>query len=164
MHPRIPLASLATRAHCWLMVNLWFPSTPRSLFTELLSSRSAPSLYWCMGLFLPRCRTLHLLLLNFIRFVSAQLSGLSRSRWMAAQPSGVSANSSQFCVISKLVEGTLCPFIQVIDEEVEQDWAKYWALENPASWRPPTTFYATDDNPLSSAIQPVLNLPPHPLI
>jgi len=30
--------------------------------------------------------------------------------------------SSQFCFISKLVEGT---FIQVIDEEVKQDWAKY---------------------------------------
>jgi len=33
-------------------------------------------------------------------------------------------NSSQFGVISKLAEGTLCPFIQVIDE-VEQDWAQY---------------------------------------
>ena len=43
-----------------------------------------------MGLFLPMCRTLHLPLLNLIRFLSAQLSSLSRSRWMAAQPSGVS--------------------------------------------------------------------------
>jgi len=34
-------------------------------------------------------------------------------------------HSSQFCVISKLAEGTLHPFIQVIDEEVKQDWAKY---------------------------------------
>jgi len=32
-------------------------------------------------------------------------------------------HTSQF-VISKLAEGTLCPFIQVIDEEVEQDWAE----------------------------------------
>jgi len=29
--------------------------------------------------------------------------------------------SSQFCVISKLAEGALCPFIQIIDEEVKQD-------------------------------------------
>jgi len=28
-------------------------------------------------------------------------------------------HSSQFCVISKLAEGTLSPFIQVIDEEGE---------------------------------------------
>ena len=90
MHPRMPLAFLAARAHCWLMVNLSSTSSPRSLCTELLSSRSAPSLYWCMGLFFPRCRTLHLPLLNLIRFLSAQLSSLSSSHWMAAQPSGVS--------------------------------------------------------------------------
>ena len=73
MHPRMPLAFLAARAHCWLMVNLSSTSTPRSFSAELLSSRSAPSLYWCIGLFLPRCRTLCLLLLNLIRFLSAQL-------------------------------------------------------------------------------------------
>ena len=39
MHPRIPLAFLAARAHCWLMVNLSSTRTPRSLSTELLSSR-----------------------------------------------------------------------------------------------------------------------------
>jgi len=44
MHPRIPLAFLAARAHCWLMVNLSPTRTPRSLSAELLSSRSAPSL------------------------------------------------------------------------------------------------------------------------
>jgi len=42
-----------------------------------------PSLYWCLGLFLPRCRTLPLPLLIFIRLLCAQLSSLSRSRWMA---------------------------------------------------------------------------------
>ena len=73
MHPRIPLASLTARAHCWLMVNLSSTRTSRPLSAELLSSRSAPSLYSCMGLFLPMYRTLHLPLLNLIRFLSAQL-------------------------------------------------------------------------------------------
>jgi len=41
-----------------------------------------------MRLFLPRCRTLPLPLLNLIRFLCAQLSSLSRSGWMAAQPAG----------------------------------------------------------------------------
>uniref|UniRef100_A0A8C2Y8V3 C2H2-type domain-containing protein n=1 Tax=Coturnix japonica TaxID=93934 RepID=A0A8C2Y8V3_COTJA len=41
---------------------------------------SSPSLYRCMQLFLPTCKTLHLLLLNLIRFLTAQLSSLSRSR------------------------------------------------------------------------------------
>jgi len=40
-------------------------------------------------LFLPRGRTLPLPLLNLIRFLSAQLSSLSRSHWLAAQPAGV---------------------------------------------------------------------------
>ena len=90
MHRRMPLVFLAARAHCWLMVNLSSTRTPRSLSAEMLSSRSTPSLYWCMGLFLPTCRTLHLPLLNLIRFQSAELSSLSRSRWTTAQPSGVS--------------------------------------------------------------------------
>ena len=46
MHPRIPLAFLAARAHCWLIVNLSSTRTPRSLSAELLSSRSTPSLLW----------------------------------------------------------------------------------------------------------------------
>ena len=73
------------------------------LSTELLSSRSAPSLYWCMGLFLPRCRTLPLPWLNLIRFLSAQLSSLSRSVWMAAQPAGVSTTPPSFVSSANLL-------------------------------------------------------------
>jgi len=53
----------------------------------------------------------------------------------ALQPFQVSLNGStafscishlsSFCIISKLAEGTLCPFIQVTDEEIEQDWTEY---------------------------------------
>jgi len=68
------------------MVNLSSISTPRSLYTELLPSRSVLSLYWCMGLFLPRCRTLHLPSSIFMRLLCAQLSSLFRSHWKAAQP------------------------------------------------------------------------------
>lgn len=38
------------RTHCWLMDNLLSIRTPRSFFTDLLFSSSAPSLYWCVGL------------------------------------------------------------------------------------------------------------------
>ena len=34
------------------------------------------------------------------------------------------SQSSQLCIISKLVEGGLYPFIQVTDEDVEQDWTQ----------------------------------------
>jgi len=38
MQPRIPLAALATRAHCWLMANLLSTRTPSSFSPELLSA------------------------------------------------------------------------------------------------------------------------------
>lgn len=51
----------------------------RSFSAELIYSRSSPILNWWVPLFLPRCKSLHLLLLNLIRFLTAQLSSLSRS-------------------------------------------------------------------------------------
>ena len=69
MHSRIPLAFLASRAHCLLMANLLSTGTPRSFSTELPSSRLYPSLYWCLRLFFPRCKNLQLLLLDPIRFL-----------------------------------------------------------------------------------------------
>ena len=80
-----------TRAHCWLMFNMVSTRTSSSFSAKLLSSWSAPSICWCMGLFLARCRTLHFSLLNFMRFLSANFSSLQRSLWMAAWPSGTSA-------------------------------------------------------------------------
>jgi len=67
----------------------WVTHSNPPLRTAALQQLS-PSLSWCLGLFLPRGRTLPLPLVNLIRFLSAQLSSLSRSRWMAAQPAGVS--------------------------------------------------------------------------
>ena len=91
------------------MINLSSTSTPRSLSAELLHSRSAPSLYWCMGLFLPRCRTPHLPLCNLIRFLSAQLSSLFRSHWMAAQPASVFATPPSFVSPANLLRGHSVP-------------------------------------------------------
>jgi len=75
MHTRIALAFLATKACFQLVLNLLSTRTPRSFSIELLSSRSVPNLYWCMQLFLPSCRTLHLPL----------------SHWMAEESTGVSS-------------------------------------------------------------------------
>ena len=93
---RISYSFFATRTHWWLMVNLAFSRIPRSFSVKLLSSWSAPSRYWCLGLFLPMCRMLHFPLLNCMRFQSAHFSSLLRSLWMAAQPSGVLGNPPIF--------------------------------------------------------------------
>ena len=110
MHPRIPLAFLAARAHYWLMVNLSSTSTPSSVSTEVLSSRSAPSLYWCMGLFLPRCRTLHVPLCPTFQPVQVTLNG-STAFWCISHSSSfvssanllrVHSNSSSRSLMNKL--------------------------------------------------------------
>lgn len=57
MNPRIPLACLATRAHCWLMANPFSTRAPRFISTQLTSSRLRSYLCWCIWLFLPGCET-----------------------------------------------------------------------------------------------------------
>ena len=74
---------------------------PTSFFTKLLSSWVATS--WCLGLFFPRCRTLHISLLNFMKFLSAHFSSLSRSLWMAAQLCGVLVTCPSFVSSANLV-------------------------------------------------------------
>ena len=74
------------------------------------------------------------------------------------------SHPSQLCILSKVAEGGLYPFIWVTDEDVEQDRTQQRLLGSITSYRPPDRLCATDDNPLSSASQPVLNLPHHPLI
>ena len=59
-------------------------------------------------------------------------------------------HSSQFCVISRLAEGTLCPIIQIINEGIKQDWNQYWPLGYTTSQWPPTRLHATDPGPSHS--------------
>ncbi|XP_048796179.1 uncharacterized protein LOC125691181 isoform X2 [Lagopus muta] len=95
--------------------NLSSTRTPRSLSAELPSSTSSPILYCCMPLFLPRCKTLHLLLLNLIRFSFAQLSACpALAEWQhGLQP--ILPTSYHH----KLAEGGRYPLIKVTDEDVE---------------------------------------------
>jgi len=90
MHPRIPLAFLATRAHYWLMVNLSFTRTPRSLSTELLSSRSAPKPVLVPGVVLPQVQDPALALVELHQVPLCPTLQPVQVSLMAAQPSGVS--------------------------------------------------------------------------
>lgn len=67
--------------HCWLIDSLAAQQDPQLLLCRATSSRLAPSLWWSMGLLLPRYRTLHLPLLDLIQFFSACLSNLLKSIW-----------------------------------------------------------------------------------
>ena len=62
----------AAGAHCWLRQSFWSTRTPKSFSAGLLSRSSSPSLYVYLGLPQPRRNTLHLTLLDLLRFTSSQ--------------------------------------------------------------------------------------------
>lgn len=78
--PSLPQSTLIV--HGQLLVT----RSPTPLPAALLSTWVTYSVYWYIGLFLPRCWTLHFYLLNSMRFLSAHLLSLSRSFYMAAWP------------------------------------------------------------------------------
>lgn len=57
------------------------PRPPQVLFSKACPQPIHPLLCYWKGLFLPRCRTLHLSLLNFIRFLLASSAHLNLSEW-----------------------------------------------------------------------------------
>lgn len=97
--------------------NPWEP--PRCFSAKPLSSWSSLILFWCLGLFLPRCRTLYFPLLDFIKFLLAYgwaFQGLSESNQLVCEllfPVGV---------VRKLAESTPYPIMQVINELVKWNW------------------------------------------
>ncbi|KAK4832076.1 hypothetical protein QYF61_020632 [Mycteria americana] len=113
MQPRIWLAFWAASTHCQLMSSFSSTSTPKSSSAGLLSIPSSPSL----------CRTLHLALLNLMRFTRARFSSLSRSLWMASHPSRHVNCTTQLGVICKLAEAALDPTVYVTDEDIKQHWS-----------------------------------------
>lgn len=84
MLPSMWLAFTATRAIAPSCPSLLFTDTSRGFSTKLLFKQSAPGCW--MGLFYPRCRTLHLPLLNWKTFVLFYFSSLARSQQMALLP------------------------------------------------------------------------------
>lgn len=68
-----------------------------SFSSKLLSIHSLPSLYLCLGFPQPRCRALHLTLLNLLRFSQTYLSSLPRDLWRASLPSTISMSLQVLC-------------------------------------------------------------------
>lgn len=144
MQPRKLLVFfLARKSHCWFMFNLFPTTTPKSFSIKLLSSPSAPRQSWYVGLFLPRCRTFRVALLNFMRFLSCQpISQPIEVHLDGSTPIRCISHCSWFCVI----------IIQAINEEVV--W--YWPQRTSSDW-PLAGRCLIDDNPLNPAVQPVFS-------
>ena len=61
-------------------------------------------------------------------------------------------------VISKCAKGTICPVIQVINEDIPQDRTQKWPLGHSTRYWPPIRLCAIDHHSLGPAIQGVFNL------
>jgi len=82
MQPGTWAAFWSTNTHCQLLLSFSFHTSHNSC-SGLLSIHSPLTLYLCLGLPWPSCRTLPLPLLNCMMFVQAYASSLFRSLWMA---------------------------------------------------------------------------------
>lgn len=71
-------------------------------------------------------------------------------------------DGSMFSVVSKISEDTLCPIIQFINEDDEQNWVHYWPLGCTTGYWSPSGF-CTTDHLLGPGDQPIFT-PPHILL
>lgn len=114
LEPGMLSACIAGGAQHWLAFRL--PSTvyqdPQVLFCRAAPQPASPRLYHCKELFHPRLKTLHLSLLNFIRFLPVHFPvQLELSEWQPCSDVYQSATLPphlQFGVIQKPYEGALC--------------------------------------------------------
>ncbi|KAK4829612.1 hypothetical protein QYF61_005739 [Mycteria americana] len=112
------LAFWAASSHCRIMLSFSSTNTPKSFSSGLLSIHSLPSLHLCLGLPRPMCRTLHLALLNFMRFAGAHLSKPVKVP-LDGIPSFQHVDyTTELGVIGKLSEGALNPTVHVADKDV----------------------------------------------
>jgi len=153
------LAFWAASTYCRVMLSFSSTSTPNSFFLGMLSIHSLPSLYLCLDFPRPMYRTLHLALLNFMRFtqgpplkpVKVPLDGI---------PSLQHVNCSiQLAVVSKLAEDALSPTVHVTNKDVKQHWPQYQPLRHTTHHWTLLGHRAIDCNSLSATIQPI----PYPL-
>jgi len=115
---RMPLAFLATWAHCWLMFSQLSTNTPRSwaAFQPLLPRPVA--LY---GVVVTKVQDLAL---GLVEPHTAGLSPSIQSVQIPLQslPTLKQIDTpTQLGVICKLTEGACNPFIQIIDKDIQQD-------------------------------------------
>lgn len=89
------------------------PSQPSAPFLQSCSLPSQIPACPPGGLCQPTCRALHLPLLNFMRSPRAHFSSLTRSVWVAALPSSISATPPNFVSPTNVLRGHY-PMILVI--------------------------------------------------
>ena len=125
MQPKTLLAFFAARAHCWLMFNFWCPPGPQGPFLPSCFPAGCPHHTLVHGVVLPQVQDL--------AFPLVELQEVPVSLFLPPLPMPLNGSTtaccinhySQFCIICRLAEGTLCPIVQVIYEDVKQCQSYY---------------------------------------
>jgi len=122
------LRRLFARVLWWLVYNLVSTRITRAF--SAVFQLVGPSLYWYLRLFLPRCRSQRLPLLNLMEFLCPFLQPIktllngSMTQWCIS-------HFSQCCIIYNLTEDWLGPILQAVNEDVKQYCPWY-----PCHWVP----------------------------
>lgn len=136
------------------MVSIVIHQDTQVLSAKLLFSQSALSMECCLELFLPRGRTLHFPLLNFMRLLPSDVSSLPWFMSMIAHQSGLLATPPSFVLFVNLLKVHSVPSSRSLMKRPE-----YRLLEHTSNDLLPIGLFAADRNPLDLAVQPVFNPP-----
>lgn len=113
MQPSVHLYFYAVNTLCWIMCMFLPTKTPSPSFQNCSSFHSSPSLCSCLGLPWPRCRTLHLPILDFMMFPQVTLSSL----WMVSPHS--SKSTALHSSVPSVLRTCLIPLSMSLTKGVE---------------------------------------------
>ncbi|RMC16635.1 hypothetical protein DUI87_06573 [Hirundo rustica rustica] len=153
---RMPLALLATWAHCWLMVSCWHqhPQVPFLLGTV---QPHRPQPITLQGVIVAKVQhsALGLIKLHLTRLCpSIQLVQISLQSLPTFQQIDT---RSQLSVICKFTNERFSTLIYVISKDIEQNWPQHRPLRDTTDDWSPAGCSSIPHHPLGSAIQPVPN-------
>lgn len=120
--------------HCWLTASFSSARTPKSFSIGLLSA-SSPSLYRYCWLPQPECNTLHLALLNLVRFTWAYFK-LVQSLWMTSFLSAMSTAPLRLALSTNMLRVHLIPLSRSLIKRLKSSHPKTnprGGLQGPSS-------------------------------
>ncbi|RMC05423.1 hypothetical protein DUI87_18615 [Hirundo rustica rustica] len=153
---RMPLALLATRAHCWLMFSCCRPVPPGPFLLGTVQPH-CPQPITLQGVIVAKVQdsALGLIKLHLVRLCPyIQLSQISLQSHPIFQQIDT---CSQLSVMCKFTNEGLNSLIHVINKNIEQNWPQHRPLRDTTGDWPPAGCSTVHHHSLGPAIQPVPN-------
>lgn len=133
---RILPAFFPLRALCCFIIRLLSTMTPRSITAEIFSIQSVLSLYWNMGMFVPRGRTSQFIFLNSMSCLSSHFSNLLKSLWriynhLVYQTLLIFLSSEKLLNFCSIIHVINKDFIESQSRRISQFWRDLQGSSNP---------------------------------